>query len=54
VIATPDLDGLGKLEVVVGSNYSEGEAITIYRSEPKSGGLTFCVLRSVITNDRST
>ena len=35
VIATVDLDRDGKLEVVVGSNYYEGEAITIYRSEPK-------------------
>jgi len=35
VIATLDLDGDGKMEIVVGSNYYEGEAITIYRCEPK-------------------
>src|SRR5215208_3931188 len=35
VIATLDLDGEGKLEIVVGSNYYEGEEITIYRYDPK-------------------
>src|SRR6266513_1791186 len=35
VIATLDLDGDGKLEVVVGSNYYEGEEITIYRCDPE-------------------
>jgi len=35
VIATVDLDGDGKLEVVIDSNYYEGEKITIYRCNPK-------------------
>lgn len=29
-----DLNGDGKMEIVVGSNYYEGEEITIYRSDP--------------------
>jgi hypothetical protein len=35
VIATLDLDGDGKMEIVVGSSYYEGEEITIYRCDPK-------------------
>ena len=35
VIATLDLDGDGKMEIVVGSNYYEGEETTIYRCDPK-------------------
>jgi hypothetical protein len=35
VIAILDLDGDGKMEVVVGSNYYEGEEITIYHCDPK-------------------
>lgn len=35
VIAVLDLDGDGKMEVIVASNYYEGEAITIYRCGPK-------------------
>lgn len=35
VIATLDLDADGKLEVIVGSNYYEGEEITIYRCDQK-------------------
>ena len=35
VIAVLDLDGDGKMEVVIGSRYYEGEAATIYRCDPK-------------------
>jgi hypothetical protein len=35
VIATLDLDGDGKMEIVVHSHYYEGEMITIYRCDPK-------------------
>jgi hypothetical protein len=36
VIAVLDLDGDGKMEIVVGSNYYEGEEITIYSCDPKN------------------
>ena len=35
VIAVLDLDGDGKMEIVVASNYYEGQALTIYRYDPK-------------------
>ena len=34
VIGAFDLDGHGKMEIVIGSNYYEGEEITIYRCDP--------------------
>src|SRR5437762_1312659 len=39
VIATLDLDGDGKMEIVVGSHYYEGEETTIYRCDPKKSFL---------------
>jgi len=38
VIATLDLDGDGKMEIVVASSYYEGEATTIYRCSPNKVG----------------
>jgi len=35
VIGAFDLSGDGKMEIVIGSNYYEGEEITIYRCDPK-------------------
>jgi hypothetical protein len=35
VIGAFDLNGDGKMEIVIGSNYYEGEEITIYRCDPK-------------------
>jgi hypothetical protein len=35
VVATLDLDGDGKMEIVVASHYYEGEETTIYRWDPK-------------------
>jgi hypothetical protein len=36
VIAVLDLDGDGKMEIVVGSNYYEGEEITIFSCDPNN------------------
>ena len=36
VIAVLDLDGDGKMEIVVGSSYYEGEEIAIYSCDPKN------------------
>ena len=36
VTAVLDLDGDGKMEIVVGSHYYEGEETTIYRCDPKT------------------
>lgn len=35
VIGAFDLNGDGKMEIVIGSNYYEGEEITIYRCDPE-------------------
>jgi len=35
VLGPFDLDGDGKMEIVISSNYYEGEEITIYRCDPK-------------------
>ena len=35
VMGAFDLNGDGKMEIVIGSNYYEGEEITIYRCDPE-------------------
>ena len=48
-LVTLDVDGDGKMEVVIHSHCYEGEETTIYRCDPKkSEALLFCFLRRVI------
>lgn len=49
LIAVLDLDGDGKMEIVVGSNYYEGGETTIYRCDPKKIKAAFSCLRGVNT-----
>ena len=52
VIATLDLDGDGKMEIVIDSHYYEGEETTIYRCDPKKSEALLSVLAARDTNDR--